>query len=216
MDSIAVSAVVFGYRHVLFAANRMLPASKMKPQENLNVIYAALNGHRNNKKGIHKMKIIGLIGKSNSGKTSALKYLMTKILEQKGVEVLYSSWRRSAITPEELVKTIINNWGTPKGNIHNLTIAVKYKGKIIGITSFGDSLKYEIIPAIEKIINKCGGCDIFVCGRHDRNSLDEEFKNYSPVKTERITQKHTNNSSEYDACNKQSASDLFSVICKNL
>lgn len=162
------------------------------------------------------MKIIGLIGKTNSGKTSALKYLMIKILEQKGVEVLYSSWHRSAITSEELAETIINNWDTPKGNIHNLTIAVKYKDKIVGVTSFGDSLKYEIIPTLEKIIDKCGGCDIFVCGRHERNNLDEEFKNYSPVKTERITQKHTNNSSEYDACNKQSASDLFSVINKNL
>lgn len=162
------------------------------------------------------MKIIGLIGKSNGGKTSALKYLMLKILEQKGVEVLYSSWHRSVIASEKLTKTIIHNWVTHKGNVCNLTIAVKYKDKIVGITSFGDSLKYEIIPALEKIIDKCGGCDIFVCGRHKTNNLDEEFKNYSPAKTERVAQKHTNNSSEYDACNKQSASDLFSVICKNL
>ena len=188
----------------------------MKPQENSNVIYAVPNGHRNNRKGSCKMKIIGLIGKSNSGKTSALKYLMIKILEQKGVEVLYSSWHRSAITPEELGNSIMHNWDTSKGNVCNLTIAVKYKDKIVGITSYGDSLKYEIIPALEKIIDKCGGCDIFVCGRHDRNNLDEEFKHYSPVKNERITQKLTNNSSEYDACNKHSASDLFSVINENL
>ena len=38
------------------------------------------------------MKVIGLIGKSNSGKTSALKYLMIKILEQEGIEVLYTSY----------------------------------------------------------------------------------------------------------------------------
>lgn len=34
------------------------------------------------------MKVIGLIGKSNSGKTSALKFLMIKILEQEGIEAL--------------------------------------------------------------------------------------------------------------------------------
>ncbi len=216
MGSVAVSAAVFGCRHVLFAANRMLPASKMKPQENSNVIYAAPNGRRSNSKGSCKMKVIGLIGKSNSGKTSALKYLMIKILEQKGVEVLYSSWRRSAIAPEELGNSIMHNWDTPKGSIRNLTIAVKYKDKIVGVTSFGDSLKYEIIPALEKIIDKCGGCDIFVCGRHNRNNLDEEFKDYSPIITNRVIQKYTNNSGEYDAYNKQSASDLFSVINENL
>lgn len=162
------------------------------------------------------MKVIGLIGKSNSGKTSALKYLMIKILEQKGVEVLYSSWHRSAITPEELGNSIMHNWDTPKGSIRNLTIAVKYKDKIVGVTSFGDSLKYEIIPALEKTIDKCGGCDIFVCGRHDINNLDEEFKHYSPIETEKITQKYTNNSNDYDTCNKQAASHLFSITNKNL
>ena len=187
----------------------------MKPQEGLNVIYVILNGYRNNRKGSYKMKIIGLIGKSNSGKTSALKHLMIKILEQKGVEVLYSSSHPST-TATVLSNSIMHNWVTSKGNVRNLTIAVKYKGKIIGITSFGDSLKYEIIPAIEKIINKCGGCDIFVCGRHKRNNLDEEFKDYAPAETERIIQKYTNNSSEYDACNRQSACNLFSTISKSL
>ena len=161
------------------------------------------------------MKIIGLIGKSNSGKTSALKYLMLKILEQKGVEVLYSS-RHPGTTPAELSKTIIHNWVTPKGNVCNLTIAVKYKDKIVGITSFGDSLKYEILPALEKIIDKCGGCDIFVCGRHERNNLDEEFKDYSPIETEKIIKKYTNNSNDYDTCNKQAASEIFSRVYKNL
>lgn len=57
------------------------------------------------------MKVIGLIGKSNSGKTSALKFLMIKILEQEGIEVLYTSYRYKSITPENLIKKIIERWG---------------------------------------------------------------------------------------------------------
>lgn len=161
------------------------------------------------------MKIIGLIGKSNSGKTSSLKYLMLKILDQKGVEILYSSNRRVA-SPAELKESIKNNWITPDGTVRDLTIAVKYKNKIIGITSFGDALKHDIIRSLKKVIEKCGRCDIFVCGRHERNILDEEFEVFSPIKTERINHNYTDKPKDYEACNKKSAAMLFSCINENL
>lgn len=101
------------------------------------------------------MKVIGLIGKSNSGKTSALKYLMIKILEQEGIEVLYTSYRYKSITPENLIKKIRERWG--KERIGDLTIAVRYKNKIIGVTSYGDSLKSQILPAATRYsINAAG------------------------------------------------------------
>lgn len=162
------------------------------------------------------MKVIGLIGKSNSGKTSALKYLMIKILEQEGIEVLYTSYRYKSITPENLIKKIRERWITEKQGIGDLTIAVRYKNKIIGVTSYGDSLKSQILPAADTILNKCGGCDIFVCGRHERNDLEVEFEAYKPIETERVSKKPTNDPNKYDACNKRYADELFSIVERSL
>lgn len=105
---------------------------------------------------------------------------------------------------------------TEKKGIGDLTIAVRYKNKIIGVTSYGDSLKSQILPAADTILNKCGGCDIFVCGRHERNDLEVEFKAYDPVKTERVSKKPTNDPNEYDACNKRYADKLFSIVERSL
>lgn len=160
------------------------------------------------------MKVIGLIGKSNSGKTSALKYLMIKILEQEGIEVLYTSYRYKSITPENLIKKIRERWGEKR--IGDLTIAVRYKNKIIGVTSYGDSSKSQILPAPDTILNKCDGCDIFVCGRHKINDLKVEFKAYNPVETERVSKNSTNDPNEYDACNKRYADKLFSIVERSL
>ncbi len=160
------------------------------------------------------MKVIGLFGKSNSGKTSALKFLMIKILEQEGIEVLYTSYRYKSITPENLIKKIRERWG--KERIGDLTIAVRYKNKIIGVTSYGDSLKSQILPAADTILNKCGGCDIFVCGRHGRNDLEVEFEAYKPIETERVSKKPTNDPNKQDACNKCDADKLFFIVERSL
>lgn len=81
---------------------------------------------------------------------------------------------------------------------------------------YGDSLKSQILPAADTILNKCGGCDIFVCGRHERNDLEVEFKAYDPVKTERVSKKPTNDPNKYDACNKCDADELFSIVERSL
>ena len=141
---------------------------------------------------------------------------MIKILEQEGVEVLYTSYRYKSITPENLIKKIRERWITEKQGIGDLTIAVRYKNKIIGVTSYGDSLKSQILTAADTILNKCGGCDIFVCGRHERNDLEVEFEAYKPIETERVSKKPANDPNKQDACNKCDADELFSIVERSL
>lgn len=157
------------------------------------------------------MKIIGLMGKTNSGKTSSLKYAMIELLKQNNVEILYVSCGHYQ-SSKELIEHIEKTWKTAKGNIANLTIGVKYKNKIIGITSFGDSLKYEIIPALNRVIEKRGECDVFVCGRHESNDLKTEFADYAPVNIERIPKQRSINKSLYDADNKKAGNAIVKLI----
>ena len=95
------------------------------------------------------MDLVVLQGKSNSGKTTALKHLMLKLLKQKGIEVLWVTRLKRSISPEELTAKIQDGWKMKSGAISDTSIAVKYNGKIIGITSFGDSLQNQILPALE-------------------------------------------------------------------
>lgn len=123
------------------------------------------------------MKIIGLIGKSNSGKTSSLKNLILNLLDLNEINVLYSS-RMFSKDAEQLKKNISDNWKTETGHIRDITVLLEYKGKKIGVTTYGDSIK-DIFSALKTIIKRFGGCDIFVCGRHANNSLEKEFKDYA-------------------------------------
>ena len=81
---------------------------------------------------------------------------------------------------------------------------------------YGDSLKSQILPAADTILNKCGGCDIFICGRHKINDLKVEFKAYNLIETERVSKNSTNDPSEHDACNKCDADELFSIVERSL
>lgn len=54
------------------------------------------------------MKLLVLIGKSNSGKTSSIKHLILKLLAQDGIEVVYTS-RLFPSNPEQLSKNIKDN-----------------------------------------------------------------------------------------------------------
>ena len=161
------------------------------------------------------MVIIGLIGTTNSGKTSALKHFILKMLEIDGIKPVYAS-RYFSADPSELSENIKVHWHTPSGAVSDISVILEYKGKIICITSFGDAPQYDIIPKLDRAIRQFGRCDIFVCGRHERNDLEVEFKAYKPIETKRVSKTPTNDPNKYDACNKCDADELFSIVERSL
>lgn len=161
------------------------------------------------------MKVIGLIGKSNNGKTSALKHLILKMLEIDGIKLVYASRYLSA-DPSELSENIKVHWHTPSGAVSDISVILEYKGKIICITSFGDAPQYDIIPKLDRAIRQFGRCDIFVCGRHKINDLKVEFEAYKPIETDWVSKNSTNDPNKYDACNKCDADKLFSIVERSL
>lgn len=159
------------------------------------------------------MDLVVLQGKSNSGKTTALKHLMLKLLKQKGIEVLWVTRLKRSISPEELTAKIQDGWKMKSGAISDTSIAVKYNGKIIGITSFGDSLQNQILPALERVKNACEDkCDIFVCGRHTCNDLKNEFARYKPKQVVVIDKPRSSDPTEREKDNLAASEDLFRAI----
>ena len=91
-----------------------------------------------------------------------------------------------------------------------------YASGLLNTWFYGDSLKSQILPAADTILNKCGGCDIFICGRHKINDLEVEFEAYKPIETDWVSKNSTNDPNKYDACNKCDADKLFSIVERSL
>jgi len=159
------------------------------------------------------MKIIGLIGKSNSGKTSSLKYSILQMLDLPEIKVLYSS-RMFSNDTEQLKKNIKDNWKTETGHIRDITVLLEYNGTKIGVTSYGDSLK-DILSALKTIIKRFDGCDIFVCGRHANNSLEKEFKDYAN-NFDTIPKERASSEENYDDENILTAEALVKCILNEI
>lgn len=156
------------------------------------------------------MDIIVLRGKSNSGKTSSLKYLMMKILDMNGITPLYSS-RFFSNDPKKLKENIKTKWYTAKGNISDLSIIVHYNGKVVCITSYGDSL-VDIKPALDRAINLFGKCDIFICGRHMCNDPEMEFSEYYPENVVIVEKSRSLVNTDYDKDNVFKSEELYKSI----
>ena len=153
------------------------------------------------------MKIIGLIGKSNSGKTSSLKHLILNMLDLDEIKILYSS-RLFSNNPKQLKDNILDNWETETGHIRDITVLLEYKGRKICITTYGDSL-IDILHALNKVIKTFGGCNIFVCGRHANNCLEKEFSNYKVDKIRRILKNRSLFNENYNDDNISTANELL-------
>lgn len=160
------------------------------------------------------MEIIGLIGKSNSGKTSSLKYLILNLLDLDEIKILYSS-RLFSESPKQLKENILDNWKTETGHIKDITVLLEYKGKKIGITTYGDSLN-DILSALNTIIKRFDGCDIFVCGRHANNSLEEEFYDYNIDKFYSIPKERSSSDENYNGENISTGSELIDCILNEI
>lgn len=160
------------------------------------------------------MKIIGLIGKSNSGKTSSLKYSILQMLDLNEIKILYSS-RLFSDNPKQLKENILDNWQTETGHIRDITVFFEYKEKKICVTTYGDSLK-DILSALNTIIKRFDSCDIFVCGRHANNSLEEEFSDYKVNKISKIPKNRSLSNENYNDDNLLTANKLLDCIINAL
>ncbi len=108
------------------------------------------------------MKIITLVGRTNSGKTSTIKLLADLLLSNPYGGVLEKisdkKRQRSCIDKEKLKScggSLASNY---KGDI---TIKIKWNDLLIGITSFGDDVK-----SINSKYDILSDCDVFICGAH--------------------------------------------------
>ncbi len=120
------------------------------------------------------MKAITLVGKSNSGKTMTIETLIYKILVAGG-QLNYTKPKhiknRNFLTKENanLFKEEFENelsleqFKTPP---FDLTVKFDYQGKIVLITTAGDSLEY-----IRSIYEKNKPCDIFICASHNSDVM---------------------------------------------
>lgn len=124
------------------------------------------------------MKIIALRGGSDSGKTSILKKLMAELLKDN--ELIYSHFKIETIC--QMTDPKNEKWFTKnnKKNISNLTITLRYKEKIVTITSIGDSTEL-IVNSFEgakrgvKKKNNRDEIDIYVCACHPKMNLSKTF-----------------------------------------
>ena len=120
------------------------------------------------------MEIITIVGKSMSGKSSSIRYAIMELIDIYGFDVKYNS-KKYSNDKETLLHKMDEDFCTSKGYVGQITCAGSLNGKNLCITTYGDSIKYDILPSLEKGRMEMGRIDIFVCCTHDK--VLEEVRN---------------------------------------
>lgn len=121
------------------------------------------------------MKVIALRGESDVGKTSILKKLMGKLLIEN--ELVDSHFKKETVL--RMIDPDDEKWFTKKDkkNISNLTVTLKYKGRLVTITSMGDS-KDLIVGSLEgakrRLIknNNKEEVAVYICACHPKMNVE--------------------------------------------
>lgn len=162
------------------------------------------------------MKVITLIGKTNSGKTSSLKYCFLEMLGSDDFKLIWKS-EHFFDDKEEIKKDILDNWETKsQKGVSDISGVFEYKGKYIFIVTIGDSIT-DIRKQLKNRIEKCSDAnidiDMFICSRHEEGQIYEDLalltKNISEIP---IIKDRASNSDEYDRENKKSGKEVFDKI----
>lgn len=125
------------------------------------------------------MKIIALRGRSDVGKTSSIKLLICELIE-KGASVEYCFNTRKMLL--RIIDRNDRKWYTASGrNVQNITVALKFKGKIIVIATVGDStdlIKNAFLQTIKHLPYDSSHINGYICGCHPKMDLTRlpEFK----------------------------------------
>ncbi len=166
--------------------------------------------------GEFDMKAIVLHGKTNSGKSSSLKYCFIEMLKDKDFRLLWKSKRQYADN-KAIIKDIEDNWQNDAGTyVRDISGVFEYKGKKIFIVTIGDSIE-DIKKQLKNRIEAEGKIDLFLCSRHDCNDLMQELANENVrlTKVYRVDKHRAKQPDKYESENKETARELFEKI-KNL
>ena len=112
------------------------------------------------------MVIVNVLGKSGSGKSSAIRYAIEELVKN-GFTVEYNS-QKYPNDPKKMISKIDEDFHTLKGYVSQITVVGKIKNTRICVTTYGDSFKYDINPALNKGLSLLGSLDIFVCCSHGK------------------------------------------------
>ena len=121
------------------------------------------------------MKVIALRGETDIGKTSILKKLMGELLIEN--ELVDSHFKKETVL--RMINPDDEKWFTKKDkkNISNLTVTLKYKGRLVTITSMGDS-KDLIVGSLEgakrRLIknNNKEEIAVYICACHPKMNVE--------------------------------------------
>lgn len=157
------------------------------------------------------MKLIAVVGKSNSGKTSSIKKAMQMLLKKKDASIIYCS-KYSHITKNiDVINQIDKDFNTPKGYVSDITMIIKIKGKNILITSQGDSV--HDLKNMYRNLKKKHKLDFFICGRHDKEKVKVEFKGISDNKEYLFVEKNREeDKNKREVANLKTGEDILKII----
>ena len=158
------------------------------------------------------MKVITLIGKTNSGKTSSLKYCFLEMLGSNDFKLVWKS-KHFFDDKEEIKKDILDNWKTKsQKGVSDISGVFKYKGKHIFVVSIGDSIT-DIRKQLENRLYQYPDIDMFICSRHEEGQIykDLALRNLTiseiPIIKDRVS-----NPDEYDCENKKYTLSLHDAL----
>lgn len=160
------------------------------------------------------MKIITVLGKSGIGKSSAIRYALIELLSKGVFEVIYNS-KKYDNNSAQLAKKLDLDFYTKKGYVGQITIVGIINRKRVCITTYGDSYKYDIKPAIDKGVELLKDLDLFVCASHDSgyNSLKSMVNENCFEESKKEKSILTKN--EWDDENREFGKQLVKMIIKS-
>lgn len=158
------------------------------------------------------MKVITLIGKTNSGKTSSLKYCFLEMLGSDDFKLIWKS-KHFFDDKEEIKKDILDNWKTKsQKGVSDISGVFEYKGEHIFVVSIGDSIT-DIRKQVENRLYQYPDIDMFICSRHEEGQIYKELALCNLTVSEiPIIKDRARNPNEYDCENKKSGKEVFDKI----
>ena len=149
-------------------------------------------------------KIIVLVGKSSTGKTQTLKYLIQKMILTRKCKLFDHS--------SDFSFKLTNYTIDKNGNMPDVWVKFCVEGKHIAVMTMGDS-PAAVIGFFEKHVRL--DCEVFVCACHDtqraKDALSQKLQGYGKlIFVPKVISK--NNGAAHQVVNSQQAQDLLRLF----
>ena len=158
------------------------------------------------------MKVITLIGKADSGKTSSLKYCFWEMLDSDDFKLVWKS-KHFFDDKEKIKNDILDNWKTKQQKgISDISGVFEYKGKRIFIVSIGDSIP-AIRNQLKNRLKQYPDIDMYICARHYDKNITKELESLELEISEIPIEKHrASEPGKYVDENKKTGKEVFNKI----